>query len=112
MPPKDEVRLAHILDAIAETEQIAKGISQSDLAQDRIKQLALTKLIEIIGEAASGVTPATRKEIPDINWNAVVAMRNRLIHAYFEVDYEIVWSTLMHDLPSLKQTISRYIDAE
>ena len=109
MPRKDEVRLAHILDAIAEVEQIVKGLTQSDLAEDRIKQLAITKLIEIIGEAASNLTPATREAIPGINWSAVIAMRNRLIHAYFDVDYEIVWATIQQDLPELKQHIFKHL---
>jgi uncharacterized protein with HEPN domain len=75
--------------------------TKEDLATDRILLLALIKEIEIIGEAASRVSPETRTMLPAIRWNDIVAMRNRLIHAYFDVDTSIVWATLTSNLPEL-----------
>jgi uncharacterized protein with HEPN domain len=111
MPLKDEVRLAHILDAILEIEQISQGLSLEELAGNRIKQLALSKLIEIVGEAANSLSAETRAAIPEVNWSAMIAVRNRLFHACFEVDYEIIWSTIYGDLPGLKLQLQKFIDA-
>jgi uncharacterized protein with HEPN domain len=108
MPLKDEVRLARILDAITEIEQISQGLSQQVLAGDRVKQLALVKLIEIIGETANNLNGEFRSAMPDVNWVAVIAMRNRLVHSYFEIDYQIVWPTVQHDMPALKREILKY----
>ena len=63
--------------------------------------LSLVKCIEIIGEAASKVTKDSRDQFPEIPWAVIVAMRNRLIHAYYDVDLDRVWDTLSDDLPPL-----------
>lgn len=79
----------------------AAGRTRADLDQDRLLLLAPVKSIEIIGEAASQVTEATRARMPAIPWPAIVAMRHRLVHAYFDVDPDRVWDTVTDDLPPL-----------
>jgi uncharacterized protein with HEPN domain len=97
----DAIRLRHMLDAVREAQGFAASRSRSDLDHDRLLLLALVKAIEIIGEAASRVSAATRLECADIPWQDIVAMRHRLIHGYFDIDLDIVWSTVTDDLPSL-----------
>jgi uncharacterized protein with HEPN domain len=62
---------------------------------------ALVRAIEIVGEAASKVSPATRRSSSDVPWNLIVSMRNRVVHAYFDIDHEIVWKTATEELPEV-----------
>ncbi len=64
-------------------------------------KMALTHCLEILGEAASKVTPGTRGRFPSIPFAKTVSMRNHLIHAYFDVDLNIVWTTVVEELPTL-----------
>lgn len=101
MPPDDLTRLRHMRDAVHEALTFVTGKTREDLARDRMLALALVRLIEVSGEAASRVSPATREASPSIPWPAIVGMRNRLIHGYFEIDYDRVWDTVEKDLPRL-----------
>jgi uncharacterized protein with HEPN domain len=103
----DQVRLRHMLDAAEEAISFARGKSRSDLDSDRMLTLALVKSIEIIGEAAARVTPDGRAESPEIPWQDIIGMRNRLIHAYFDIDLDRVWDTVSDDLPPLVATLER-----
>lgn len=86
----DEVRLLHMRDAAREALTFAHGRSRADLDHDRMLVLALVKAIEIVGEAASQIGPATRAQLPEIQWAAIITMRHRLVHAYFDVNLDIV----------------------
>ena len=97
----DLIRLRHMIDAAREALSFVQHKSRDALDADRILTLALVKSIEIIGEAASRVTPETRDRHPEIPWTNIVGMRNRLIHAYFDVDVDRVWDTVIDDLPPL-----------
>ena len=68
---------------------------------DRMLVLALVKSIEIIGEAGARVSEQGRDATPDVPWPEIVAMRNRLVHAYFDVNLDVVWETVRKDLPAL-----------
>jgi len=103
---EDKIRLRHMLDASNEALEFARGRSRRELDHDRLLALALVKTIEIIGEAAIKVTPETRDLLPEIPWPAVVAMRHRLIHAYYEIDLDRVWDTVTEDLPPLVRALS------
>jgi uncharacterized protein with HEPN domain len=61
----------------------------------------LIRLLEIVGEAASQVTDDFQKQYPEIPWAQMIGMRNRLVHAYFEINLDVVWATITHNLPSL-----------
>jgi uncharacterized protein with HEPN domain len=97
----DRLRLQHMLDAGREAVRFTRGKTRADLDRDRVLALALVKLLEIVGEAASRVTPESRQVCPNIPWRDIVAMRNRLIHGYFDVDLDRVWDTVTDDLPPL-----------
>lgn len=77
------------------------GRARGDLDADRMLVFSLVRAIEIIGEAASRISRWTREAAPDIPWSPLVSMRNRLIHAYFDVDHEVVWKTATEELPQL-----------
>ena len=102
MPPDpDRIRLQHMLDAAHSALRFAKGRRREDLDVDEMLTFALTRALEVIGEAAGQVSAKVREEHPDIPWSLAVGMRHRLIHAYFDVDLNRVWDTTIHDLPEL-----------
>ena len=101
MPHEDLTRLRHMLDSTLEASGLIKGKSRADLDRDRLLNLALVRLLEIVGEAASRVTIPTRLKYPDIPWTQIVSLRNRLIHGYDAVDLDILWKILVDDLPGL-----------
>ncbi len=101
----DFVRIRHMLDACREALGFARGKSRSDLDKDRMLVLSLVKEVEIIGEAASKVSPEIKSIYPGIPWSDMAFMRNRLIHAYFDVDLDVVWETLQKDLPDLMRKL-------
>lgn len=96
-----------MIDAVAEALDFVRGKSRRDLAKDRKLTLALIKDIEIAGEAASRITEGFRGRHANIPWPALIATRNRLIHGYFSVDLDIVWSTAKSDLPPLLAALRR-----
>ena len=104
-----QVRLKHMLDYAREAVEMAKGNAAEELDKDRKLALALTHLVELIGEAASQVPQEVREQYPNIPWPKVVGMRNRLIHGYDFVDYAILWDTLTDDLPPLITELERII---
>ncbi len=97
----DVVRLQHMVDAANEAQSFIAGKSKTDLLQDRKPALALVKTIEIVGEVASKVSRDLKGKSPEIPWVDIVAMRNRLIHGYFEINLEIVWQTVTTELPPI-----------
>ncbi|MGC9972209.1 MAG: HepT-like ribonuclease domain-containing protein [Bryobacteraceae bacterium] len=101
MPNPDGIRLRHMRDAAASALEMAVGRQRPDIAADTMLAMALTRCLEILGEAASQVSSEARARFPDIPFAKVVSMRNRLIHAYFDVDLGIVWTTVTEDLPGL-----------
>jgi len=111
MPASDLARLRHMLDAAREAVAFGAGRKPEDLRRDRVLTLALVRCIEIIGEAATRVSPELRSKHPQIPWADIVGMRNRLIHAYFDVDLRQVCDTLTGDLPVLITQLERIISA-
>jgi uncharacterized protein with HEPN domain len=101
MRKDDTIRLRHMLDSAQEAQAFLSGRSRKDLEADRMLLLSLVKSVEIIGEAASRISPEARAECPGISWPDIIAMRNRLIHAYFDIDRDIVWRTVSEELPPL-----------
>lgn len=97
----DRTRLQHMIDAAREAVEFVQGVSRPALDRNRQLQHSLVRCIEIIGEAASRLSPAFREEHANIPWLDVVGMRNRLIHAYFDVDMDVIWRTSTQELPAL-----------
>jgi uncharacterized protein with HEPN domain len=94
-----------MLDAASESLGFVSGRDRRDLDTDRMLVLALVKSIEIIGEAGARVSEEGRAATPDVPWPEIVGMKNRLVHAYFDVNLDVVWATVRDDLPDLVRTL-------
>lgn len=101
MRPEDNIRLLHLREAAATALRFTEGRTRSDLDDDEMLRLALTKLIEIVGEAAKQVSGEGRAEYPAVPWSAASRMRDRLVHHYFDIDLDVLWATIGEDLPAL-----------
>jgi len=97
----DGVRLRHMLDAAAQAVAFFSGCTLESFKDDAKLVLAITRLVEIIGEAAKSVSQETRARHPAIPWRSIAGTRDRLVHAYFDVDAERLWRIVSADLPPL-----------
>ncbi|MEJ0018515.1 MAG: HepT-like ribonuclease domain-containing protein [Acetobacteraceae bacterium] len=86
------------------------GRVRADLDVDTMLLFALVRAIEVIGEAASKVSAETRAAAPGIPWSQIAAMRNRLIHAYFDIDHDILWRTAVDEVPALSGPLRALLD--
>lgn len=109
MPKDDRIRIQHMLDAAREALKSTQDRTRADLEQSPVWTLGLVKCVEIIGEAASHVTQDTRIRHPEVPWIQIVAMRHRLVHAYFDLDLDQVWKTVTEDLPPLVAELERVL---
>jgi uncharacterized protein with HEPN domain len=105
----DTVNLRHMLEHAVEAIQLARNKTIADIYNNRLLFLGLSRLLEIIGEAAGRTSESTRNNIPQLPWNAIVAMRNRLIHGYDQVDFNVLWDTIQNDLPPLAEELKKYL---
>ena len=94
-------RLRHMLDYSREAAALIAGRTRPDLDSDRQLNLALVRLLEIVGEAASRTTEQERLGCPTIPWSQIVGLRNRLIHGYDSVDFDVLWGIVTSDVPKL-----------
>ena len=97
----DAIRLKHMLDAANEAVEFARDYTRTDLDNNRMLVLSLVKDIEIIGEAAYKITEDTQADLSQIPWEDIIGMRHRLVHAYFDINLDILWRTVQDDLPML-----------
>lgn len=98
---RDKTYLEHMLAHAREALHHANGRSYEDIRRERLLQLSLLHLVEIVGEAASKVSPATRTRLSHLPWKGMIGMRNRIIHGYDTADIAVLWDTLEEDLPAL-----------
>lgn len=108
----DASRLKHIADACREALSFIQDCSPADLSSNRMLALSLVKELEIIGEAANNLSKDCQDRYPQVPWRAIVGMRNRLIHAYFGIDYDVVWQTITESLPLLLVEVEAIIERE
>jgi uncharacterized protein with HEPN domain len=109
MQRDDIACLKHILDAAGKAVSFVQGKTRKDLKPDEMLALSLVRLLEIVGEAANGVSPTFRDKFPHIPWRKMTGLRNRLIHGYFDVNLDIVWDTIREDLPPLIKNLEEII---
>jgi len=96
-----EIALRQILAHAREAVALTRGKTRADLDQDRLLNLALARLVEIIGEAANRIPEEVQAQYPELPWLQMIGARNRLIHGYDSVDFDILWVIVSHDLPVL-----------
>jgi uncharacterized protein with HEPN domain len=107
MAMDDELCLRQMRDHAAKALALVSGKTRAQFDADEVLRLALTYPIQIVGEAASQVSQATKDARPDIPWQSIVGMRHRIVHGYFAVDEDIVWKTLTTELEPLVQALAR-----
>jgi uncharacterized protein with HEPN domain len=112
MNERDRIYLRDMLDAAREALTFAEGQDRSRIESDRKLGLALVKEIEIIGEAAGRVSREVVDSAPAIPWPKIVSMRNRLIHRYSEIDFDILWDTVTVSLPPLVTELEWLLSAK
>jgi len=106
----DTTSLRQMLDHAAEALAFARGRTRDDLSADRTLQLVVTRLLEVLGEAARRVSEAARSAHPEVPWREIVGLRNRLIHGYDYIDFDLLWDIIEHDLPRLVAQLQAILD--
>lgn len=101
MQPDDRTRLIDILESSREAVTYAGNRTGPDLEQDRMRLLAIIRLLEVIGEAANDISAQFRQEHPELPWRQMIATRNRLIHGYRDIDPEVVARIAQANLPTV-----------
>lgn len=101
----DRITLQQMLDHAREAIALVEGRERGVLDTDRIRCLALIRLVEIIGEAANRVSSKYKDGSPQIPWSSIIGLRNRLIHGYDAINHDMLWQILSSDLPLLIQTL-------
>ena len=101
MRDKDRVRLAHMIGAAEDAMNFVADRQRAELDTDRMLAFAVVRAIEILGEAASKISEDTRSANRAIPWKAIIGMRNRLVHAYFDIDTQTVWETVAVEIPEI-----------
>jgi len=104
------VPLRQMRDAARRALEIARSLSRADLRPDQVETLALTRLLEVLGEAARRVPSTVRDENPTIPWRQITGTRDRLIHGYDRVDLDILWTILQDQLPPLVEQLDAIVD--
>jgi uncharacterized protein with HEPN domain len=107
--------LGYLLDILHESRMIqefVKGIDRTAFKVDKMRQYAVIRAIELIGEASRRISQEFQDKHPEIPWHAIIGMRNRLIHEYDRVDLDVVWAALQDDVPELIGLIEPLIPPE
>ena len=101
--------LEDILESTKKIEGYIANLTYNDFVKDNKTIDAVVRNLETIGEAAKQIDEETKKKYDDIPWREIVDFRNRIIHGYFVIDYEIIWQIISKDLPDLKQKVEKAI---
>jgi uncharacterized protein with HEPN domain len=104
----DGVYLRHILEAIQDIQQYA-SVGRVAFMTDTMRQDAIIRKLEVIGEAVKNLSDNSRQRRPDIPWRRIAGMRDRLTHEYFGVDLALVWVAVDRELPSLKTAVEELL---
>lgn len=98
---KDYIRLTHMLEAGLEAFECVNGRARAEFYSERSMQHTVIRCLEILGEAASRITPEFRKSNPEVPWRQIIGMRNRVVHVYFDLDLDTLWHTALYEIPVL-----------
>ena len=108
---RDEAYLRDMLDAISDIESFITNINEADFHQNKEKKYAVVRGLEIIGEAAKNLSKELRTKHKDIPWKDIAGMRDKLIHVYFGIKWELVWETVKNKIPELKNQIIKILES-
>ena len=104
---EDLVFINHILDSINAIHTFLKGVPQEVFISDRLRQSAVIREIEIIGEAVKNISSQLQRKYPEVGWQNIAQTRDKMIHHYFGVDLGIVWGIVTRDLPILRKKMEK-----
>jgi uncharacterized protein with HEPN domain len=110
MKKDDSVYLRHIIDAFMQIEDYMDGVSYDEFISNKLLQDGVIRQLEVMGEAARNLSEDLRCEYPQIPWRQMIGLRNRMIHAYFNVNLQIIWEIIQGDLPDLKRETKQILD--
>ena len=109
MPKGDRILLRHMLDAALKARYFIQGRSRGELNSDEMLALAVIRLLEVMGEAARGLSDEIKDKNPQIPWKQITGTRDRLIHGYFDVDLDIIWNIVNRDLPPVIKELEKLL---
>ena len=109
--PESREYLSHILDEARYLIDRQRDLTKNQFLRDETLKRAFVRSVEIIGEAAKQVSDAVKTNHPEVEWRAMAGMRDRLIHGYFGVDYDLVWDVVTEKIPALRAAIQQIMDA-
>ena len=112
MNVNDTERIQHILDTAYKVLSFVKDRDKNRLYTDDMFSMSVLYGLLIIGEAASGISNEFKEKYPSVLWRKIISMRNRLIHGYFNIDLDIVWDTVEHDIPMLIEQLNKLSGGE
>lgn len=104
---RDEAFLRHILDEITFLDEACRELEFHELMENEVLKRACVRSLEVIGEAVKNLSEDFKERHPEVEWKKISGLRDRLIHHYFGVDWEIVWDVIKDRLPDLEQKIKR-----
>jgi uncharacterized protein with HEPN domain len=104
--------LHDILAASKKIENITAATTEEGFLADEVLPAAVLHHLTVIGEAINRLSPELRRRNPVVPWQQIVAVRHRIVHAYFDLDWQILWNTAMDDIPQLREQVSRILERE
>ena len=109
MKKDPEIYLGHILEAIEKIKKFSKDMDRDEFLENDLVMDAVVRNIEIIGEAIKNLPEEFKKENPEIPWRDIAGMRDRIVHFYFGLDFEVIWDTVQIDIPDLEKKIRKVL---
>lgn len=103
---------ALLLDMLISARKIQRFVAQmtySDFQANEMAQSAVIRELQVIGEASRMITEVTRNKYNEIDWRAITGMRNRLVHEYFAISQQVLWTTIQSDLHPLIEQLARHV---
>ncbi len=111
-PLKDKGRLEHMLEMALNLTDVPTQHTLESIKQDKILYYGLTKMVEIIGEAAYKLTHEFKDCHPELPWRQITGMRHILVHGYYTVSPEVLWDVIINDIPPMLPVLKQYLDEE
>ena len=106
----DLAYLRHLLDSLEAVEEFSKNLKKEELFSNRLKQSAIIREMEVIGEAVKNLSSALKRKHSKTDWKRIAGTRDKLIHHYFGVDLNIIWDIIKQDLPPLKEEVKKILE--